>query len=232
MTEAPQLELCIINPTSGYRCEGITLTKAGLTVREDMTYEEWREGLGGLKWMSDHIKLAKADYIAWGKIKFGDELVNTALIQLEFSLPEMKQVLNINAVPMELRHDNLNADHYIVLGQAKLNKRETKRWADLASVQQLSPADLKKSIVAGEVRTGATPRDTQGIITVNGIRVEFEAWLAKVKGVEGILAMEKAAITDILKELQPMATLYQQIIKGISSPKKATKKPAKKKARK
>lgn len=175
------------------------------------------------------MKLGFAAYLAFGQ-RFGKEAVEGALAQLEFDMPDVKQALDINTVPPEMRHDNLSAEHYLVIARADdLPKKGKLKWAKIASEQNLSPVQLKASIAAGEVVDVAAARQQRhGIISIHGIRQEVDIWLNRVGGIEGILKMDKPHQDEILELIEPIANLYSQIKGGTK--KKSRKKKADKKA--
>jgi hypothetical protein len=50
-----------------------------------------------------------------------------------------------------------------------------------------------------------------GVITVQGIRQEFDIWLRRVGGLNGILKMPSECRNDIAIELRAIARLYSQL---------------------
>jgi hypothetical protein len=50
-----------------------------------------------------------------------------------------------------------------------------------------------------------------GVITVSGIRQEFDIWLRRVDGVHGVLKMESEILQDLVVEMQPIARLHWRI---------------------
>jgi hypothetical protein len=52
-----------------------------------------------------------------------------------------------------------------------------------------------------------------GIITIQGIRQEFDIWLRRVGRLDGILGMPPEDQQDILSEIRPIARLYSQLAK-------------------
>lgn len=226
-----ELQLMIVPP--GGKVTGsvhpFTLTGSGIVIPESLTLEEWKEGLKLFKWAQTSLKLGFAGYISFGKAKFGKEVVDDALGQLEFEMPEVKQALDIGTVPDEMRHENLTAEHYIVLARADdLSKPKKVKWAKIAAEQNLTPPQLKASIAAGEVVSVDVARQQRhGIISIHGIRQEVDIWLNRVKGIDGILKMDDAHRQEILDLLKPIHDLYAAIKAG---PKKKGKKAAKKKS--
>ena len=153
-----------------------------------------------------------ADYVRQGKIKYGDIAVDTAMGQLEFDLPTVKAIVNINSVPASLREHNLEADHYVVLAKAALTPQQREKWAKTAADQNLTASTLKASINAGEVQTPAQAKSkNHGVASPHGLNAEFAIWLRRVDGVKGILKMGPGYAEDIIRELLPMWELVTEL---------------------
>lgn len=225
----PELELALFTK-DGEQRSAFTLTKSGIIIRDDLTEPEWKDGLKLFHWAQHSLKMGLSQYISFGKAKKFN--VDDALAQLEFDLPTVKAALDLATVPLEMQHPNLNAEHYLVLARADdTSKTQKVKWARIAAEQHLTPPQLKASIAAGEVVSVSTTRQQQhGIVSIHGIRQEVDIWLNRVKGVEGILKMDRPHQQEILELLKPIADLYAQILKGSSGkPKKNAKKSAGKK---
>ncbi len=211
-----RIELAIVKgATSGVAA----LTDTHLILADDTTYEQWFEGLKAIKWYKDKLAIGFADYLAWGRNKFGPEKVDVAIEQLEFELSYVKAADLINMMPEEMRYSNLTGDHYVELAKSDLPAKKKLQWARVASEQDLSPSQLKLSMIEGEVVDRAVARQlNSGIITVQGIRGEFDMWVRRVGGLEGILAMEHASRLEILGELQPIVELAQGLRETVEEP--------------
>jgi len=188
-----------------------------ITIREDLTLEEFKEGLRSFKVMRQRLdsmmEIGQSDYIAWGKLKFGKDAVNASLAQLEFDMPTVNRALDIQNIPTELRQPNLEADHYVVLARAGLKKAKQVYWSKLASQLNLSPSQLKLSIVKGEVTSaGESKKLTHGILSIHGVRHELDIWLSRVGGAEGIKKLEPAVQNEIVENLRPFAELYRELV--------------------
>ena len=143
-----------------------------------------------------------ADYVRQGKIKYGDIAVDTAMGQLEFDLPTVKAIVNINSVPASLREHNLEADHYVVLAKAALTPQQREKWAKTAADQNLTASTLKASINAGEVQTPAQAKSkNHGVASPHGLNAEFAIWLRRVGGIAGVMKMGPGYAEDIAREL-------------------------------
>jgi len=228
--EQTELQLAIIDPGRETTEAAFRLTKTGIVIRDDLTEEEWKDGLKLFYWAQHSLKLGFSQYISFGKAK--GYKVNDALAQLEFDMPTVKIALDLATVPIEMQHENLTAEHYLVLARADdLSKPKKMKWAKIASEQNLTPPQLKASIAAGEVVSTATARQqSHGIIGIHGISQEFDIWFRRVGELDGIMKMDKEHQDEILGEIEPIAKLYDQIKAGKPA-KKTAKKAAKKKAK-
>lgn len=222
----PELSFTVIEPgQKPGRAAFKISTEDEIVIPDDLSEEEWCQGLHFFKRSHIKLKLWFSGYLSFGQIKFGKEKVDTALAQLEFDMPMVTQALDIGTVPDEMRFHNLTAEHYIILARADdLTKPKKIKWAKIASEQNLSPLQLKASIAAGEVvSTAGTRQLTQGIVSIHGIRQELDLWLHRVKGVEGILKMDLPLQQEILNEIEPIAFLYEELKAGMAKKPKGKK---------
>jgi len=180
----------------------IRITEHGVELDAGLGFDEYREGLKALKDINSRSKLILADYVRQGKIKYGDIAVDTAIGQLEFDLPTVKAIVNINSVPASLREHNLEADHYVVLAKAAFTPQQREKWAKTAADQNLTASTLKASINAGEVQTPAQAKSkNHGVASPHGLNAEFAIWLRRVGGIAGVMKMGPGYAEDIAREL-------------------------------
>lgn len=158
-----------------------------------------------------------ADYVRQGKIKYGDIAVDTAMGQLEFDLPTVKAIVNINSVPASLREHNLEADHYVVLAKAALTPQQREKWAKTAADQNLTASTLKASINAGEVQTPAQAKSkNHGIASFHGINAEAGILLRRIGGIAGVKKMGDGYAEDIARELAELIDFGIELRKWIA----------------
>lgn len=202
-TPTSPLELAVV--TQGQTSKIIRLTDIGLQIPEDLTFEEWHDLLRSVKWYHKKLTIAFADIIEYGNTKFGQQRVNDSLEQLEFELPLVKAAISINSVPIELRHPELTAEHYIELAKADLPRKDKIKWAELAAKLKLTATQLRISMAAGEVIDTAAARAlSTGVITIPGIRQEFDVWLHRIGGYEGVRKLDADTQQEIYEELEPI----------------------------
>jgi hypothetical protein len=196
------IELAIISED---KPKVIRFTQTGVDIPEDLTFQEWYTVLQSVKWHHKKLAIAFADVIQYGNKHFGNDKVSESLEQLEFELPFVKSALAINSVPPEFRHPGLSAEHYVAIAKSDLSKKEKQKWAELADKLKLTATQLRLSMAQGEViDTAATRAMNTGIITIPGIRQEFDVWLHRVGGFEGVQKMDINTKEDIYEELVPV----------------------------
>lgn len=228
-TNPNQLELVISDNTQENLGFKITADLQPLVIIDgEMSLDKFRIGLKALKQVKGQIRMAEAAYINWGIVKFGKEIVETELSQLEFDLQDVKSIIAIGTIPPDIYQPHLNADHYIVLARAELTDKQRAKWAKKASDQRLSPAQLKASIRMGEVVSGTQTEKTHGLVSLVGIRQDFDIWYRRVKGVAGIKRMEFDAQKEVISDLKPFHELYLKLDEAMKAPKPAKKAKAKK----
>ena len=210
--QALHISLCEQEGGQTYYGGGFKILDHGVELDEDLTFDHYLHTLKGLKDFHNRSKLVLADYVRQGKIKYGDIAVDTAMGQLEFDLPTVKAIVNINSVPASLRKHNLDADHYVVLAKADVSPQKRDYWAAEAKKQNLTPSKLRDSIREGEVVADSTNKNkTHGVASPHGIRAEFDIWYRRVDGVKGIMKMGAGYPEDIIRELLPIWELVSEL---------------------
>lgn len=219
MSDTRQIWLSFGDSPTAHTCP-IALTDSGVTISDDMTHEQWVEGLRGWKWLNAKLKMGLADYIKWGELKFGKERVDDWLDQLEFAMPLVNAARQITAIPESIRHDGLSSDHYVVLARAQtqdgkpLPEKQISKWAKTASEQNLSPSRLRESIQQGEVVTDAVARQQRsGIVSPVGIAREIEIWFRRVGEYEGIAKLDNDNRIMIAEQFRQAAEIYAFLVR-------------------
>lgn len=210
MSENGQIELAVVKGnTSGV----FSLGDTGITIAEDTSFDQWVEGLKFLKWTSKKVSVGVASYIDFGNRHFGKEKVDGALEQLEFEATLVKTAIKINDLPTELRFANLTGDHYLQLARSELPQAKKVEWARIASDQHLTPTQLRFSMLENAVVEGPAARALKsGVITIHGIRQQFDVWLSRVGGLNGILKMDEDHREEIMGELEAIVQLGQNLM--------------------
>ncbi len=179
---------------------------------EDLTFDQWKEGLRAVRTIRKKAAIAVADFLSHGAKKWGAKAVDEALEQLELEATLVKTATAINSVPRALRFEHLEGEHYVELAKADLPRAGKIRWARIASEQRLTPAQLRFSMIEGEVVDQATARGQQtGIYTVQGIRQSFDVWHRRVGGIEGVKAMDVDHQVEIFEEIEAIWHFADQL---------------------
>jgi hypothetical protein len=188
------------------------ITDTGIEIQPDLTYEQWAKGLQCFKFMQKRVKTAFSEYLDFGRLKYGKEKVDTALLQLEFEMPTINEAKYINNVPANIRQEGLTAEHLIVLGRSDINDKEKAKWAKTASREKLTPTQLKASIKEGEVVDVSVARaHTHGVITLHAVTQEFTIWFNRMGGTESITKLDRGSIEEIVEQLRPMYDLFYDL---------------------
>lgn len=226
-----QLELMIGGETDAGAM--ITLTDQGVELDESMTEDQWKSGLRMFKWAKSRLDMGLAGYISFGRLKFGKEVVDACLTQLEFDMPTVQRAIDISTIPEDIRHDNLDSSHYVVLARSDLTKPQRAKWAKTASEQSLSASVLKASIAAGHVvPASVAAAHNTGVLTIQGVVQEFEIWIKRVGGIEGIIKQapeDRQAVVDYLDRIASFRALLCSKLANLPREGKPKKKPAAKK---
>jgi hypothetical protein len=173
-----------------------------LRLADDTSYEQWQQVLKFIQHTRKKAAIYIADCIAFGINKWGRKKVDEALEQLELEATLVKTAVAITTIPLELRFDNLEGEHYVELAKSGIPKAQKIRWARIASEQRLTPSQLRFSIIEGEVVDRAAAKALQtGVLTIQGIRQSFDVWARRVGGIEGVKAMEPDHQVEIMEEL-------------------------------
>lgn len=194
-----EIELAVVHgETSGI----FKTTDTELQLAEDTSYEQWRYVLKHIQITRKQAAVYIADCIAFGVKKWGRKKVDEALEQLELEATLVKTAYAITTIPLELRFDNLDGEHYVELSKSGIPKAQKIRWARIASEQHLTPSQLRFSIIEGEVVDRAAAKAMQtGVLTIQGVRQSFDVWVRRVGGLEGVKSMEVDHQVEIMEEL-------------------------------
>ncbi len=207
-TEQLSAELAVtLGPESGK----VTLSETGLAFADDCSIEQWREVVKVIKMAKTKLNLWLGDAYSFATTKWGQETADAELGQFELNLSDVRAAIAINTVPRELRYANLSSEHYIELSKAPDKKKQIK-WARIASEQNLTPTQLRFSIIENEVVDMAAAKQLKsGVVTIQGIRQSFDVWLRKVGGIDGVQGMEKDHQEEILNELDEIIDFGMQL---------------------
>lgn len=190
---------------------------------DDLTFEQWKIGLRLVRIIRRKAAIAVAEYIAIGIKKWGRKQVDESLEQLELELTLVKTAVAVNSVPRELIFENLNDEHFVEISRANLPRAKAIKWARIAMEQRLTPAQLRLSIVHGEVvDREATRLLSTGMITIQGIRQSFDIWYRRVGGINGVRKMDLDHQIEIAEELDSIMEFGYALHEHLDEIQKAT----------
>ena len=215
--------------------EGLcTFARGSLVFTRTPTEHEW-EQIGryvhaargsSLRWM--------ADWRMEGRRQFGDLVVDqfSRHLQLEFKDLAASEALEA----LEMRSETLSDEHHIALSKylpddglskARAEWQEAaQRWLKIAEDENLTPKELKMSIKAGEVvreplqqdqlRLNANDRSV-GLVTIEGIHMQFNLWLRKVTEDDGFPGEWDARRLGMVADLlEPFLSVRKQAVEKLS----------------
>ncbi len=201
--------------------------KASLQFHRTPTEAEW-EQVGRFVYAARSAACRwRADWARLGRREFGDLTVQHYSDRLQMEFPAMKAAEALEA--FEIRSDVLSDDHHLAVAKALpdgLDKareewqQKAQEWLLIAEKEGLSPRELQKSIKAGQVmrdseeekpRLNANDRSV-GIVTIEGVNMQFNLWLKKVREQDGFPGgWDQRRLGMVLLLLQPMAQVYRDV---------------------
>lgn len=210
--------------------EGLcTFSRGALVFNRPPTEHEW-EQIGryvhaargsSLRWM--------ADWRMEGRRNFGDLTVEqfSRHLQLEFKDLAASEALEA----LEMRSETLSDEHHIALSKtlpddglskARAEWQEAaQKWLRIAEDEKLTAKELKMSIKAGEVvrdtpqqeslRLNCNDRSV-GLVTIEGVHMQFNLWLRKVTEDDGFPGEWDARRLGMVRDLlAPIAAIHREV---------------------
>jgi hypothetical protein len=213
--------------------EGLcTFSRGALTFTRPPSQEEW-EQIGryvhaargsSLRWM--------ADWRMEGRRQFGDAIVEDTEKHLQLEFKDLKAAEALQALE-STRSESLSDEHHIAVSKSLpapadgLEKaraewqQKAQQWLEIAEKEGLSPRELQKSIKAGQIvrdskeekpRLNVDDRSV-GIVTIEGVSMQFNLWLKKVREEDGFPGgWDSRRLGMVLSLLEPMALAYRDVL--------------------
>lgn len=194
----------------GHLLLGIDITRHGLTIRKDLTFEQWCSILERLRLAKECYHTALSDLIRYGRQRYSKERVDETLEQLMFPFDDVNHAEHIGCVPRLLREQfSLTSEHYYILGLLfKEDTTSQEMWGQRAVEHQLSPNALRRSIEAGQIITDADLKvrtgGDSGIPVLQAVSLPFTRWQRALGGLERARQLSQAQKVAILDELKPI----------------------------
>jgi hypothetical protein len=199
----------------------VILTAIQAIFPENMTQAQWSQNLLALKGIEQRVKIYQADGLRFGKRKFGDAAIEEIVVQLEMELEDMEEIAMLAQIPPELRHEKLTARHYIVAGYlltgGQITAETAATWMRVAVEEQLTPDQLKESILAGHVIKSSAALIGSGsnrfaFLPIHSIGTSFIRWEKQME-LRGF-PWERIPIDakrQIFAELKPIGEAYLRL---------------------
>ena len=146
--------------------------------------------------------------------KLADEDCADILAQMEFGYAETTRMMTIASVPHEIRSIRLTPAHYQIIGRLCLAFDEQIKWVQIAVASELTPSELRVSIMAGEVKktTNARGKSTETATMVMLHLRRFKAQLLAGRTENDIDQAEASCLLDELKEVASFIMKLRQIV--------------------
>ena len=154
------------------------ITPTGVIIEGEMSVDQWREIMALWRTIKTSFHVGLADLVSYGRKRFGEEVVQETMEQLEFDLVDARQAVAISLLPFECRNLWMRTEHYMVIADADLKPKEAVKWSGAAMDHSLSPAQLKLSIQAGKILKGGVLENgkNSGMANLPGFRQMFDVW--------------------------------------------------------
>ncbi len=203
-TRPPEQALAIASPMT-LSASGITVSDTGLTISTTSSTEDLLAAARIFSAAGNALTYWTSDLLAAGtNAGIGENIA----AQLGFDFAETKRAVAIASVPADARRRELTAEHHFVVGRSELSPADQKRWLDLAVAENLSAAELARSIKLGSV-TRAEKK--AGFHTLSALKVNFFAWKRQFEAnrkLQDLTASEAAAMLD---ELDPILAFIDDL---------------------
>jgi hypothetical protein len=200
----------------------VILTPTEAIFPEDMTRENSAAFLQCLQRIELRAQIYRADALKFVQRKFGVEALNEIVGQLELDFYDTEEASLVALIEPEHRHVQLSAKHYIAAGSlmsaGTLAADRVASWMTVSVEEQLTPEELKESILAGRVvkhtrspGAGGTTNRT-AFLSIHAIGALFTRWLKQMES-RGF-PMDKIALEqkrEIFEELRPIGEVWERL---------------------
>lgn len=190
----------------------------GIEFNGDLSLERWQDLMRLCKACKNAATLWLADAITHGVRRFGQEVVQNALEQMEFELIDADRAMAIGKLTAGIRNPALTTEHYYVLAKAELSEAAQELWAAEALKHGLTAKELLESIAAGKiVRAGAGGRSggAGGLATIHGVRQLFDTWWRKVDKDDPIHKWDEKRKRELWEELKGPTRVGLQLARSL-----------------
>jgi len=159
-----------------------------------------------------------ADWRRTGRRAFGDEAVLEAERQLELEFKDLRAAEALERLESGAAARAASDEHAFVVARLCKSTEDADRWLETAEREDLSAVELQRSIKAGSVvkddaeKPSVNASDKSvGIVTIEGIRAQFDLWLRKVRGDGFPNGWDDRRRRMVLELLRPMVEVSDEI---------------------
>lgn len=201
----------------GHLLIGADITRHGLSLRQDLSKEQWRSMIERLRLVKECYHTALSDGLRYGRNRFGDDFVNETIEQLQFPFADITHAESIGEVPRLLRETySLTSEHYYILGLLFPGDTTSQElWAGRTVEHRLSPIALRRSIEAGEILTDEALKQRtgngSGIPVLQAVSLPFTRWTRSIGGLDGVMRLSETDRLAIIEELTPIVNFALQL---------------------
>lgn len=187
---------------------GVEINGHMVTFPEKLEFSEWFKFVSLLSQMDDARRMWLARALAFGRERFGEEIVRTTVDQLEFSYKEIHAADALAGLPLGSWRQVLSSEHHFLVARANVPEQDRELWLERAVKHELSPEALKASLQAGKVVTDADLERRRGsagtfrLETVEGIVTDFRRWRARVDADNPMTGWKLEALSKLREELR------------------------------
>jgi len=206
----------------------VTISRIGMRIEADLTFEEWRDLAGSIGEAARSIGFIVGDWLVYGQNLFGtdgfpDRKVDEASYQLAIAatgldLSTLQNYAYVSrSVPYSLRSERLSWEHHRLL--AKLPEDKQAGWIDACIAEEdagrrMSTRRLRKSLSLGRVASADDLEPDDGDKgTLNHIPFvnRLVGWWRRMQQ-DRFLATATREQRDALKrDLEPVVHIYNQL---------------------
>jgi hypothetical protein len=139
-------------PILAIKSRKFTITRTGLDIRGELTFDEWQALGNELAPVAKSIAFIIGDWINYGQTRYGekyDEAIRTTGLSYE-TLAVYSHVAR--RIEVLSRNKNLDFTHHKVVAKCK-DPQEQRKWLETAEKENLSVARLRKSMNFGRLAT-------------------------------------------------------------------------------
>ena len=198
----------IPSTAGGITISGATFTSTGAIISPSATGAEIKEILraatmamhASYLWAADGLAAAENARITG---KLSDEECSELLTQMDFNYAATSRAMAVASVPHALRRGKLSPAHLAIIGRSCHTFDLQEKWASIALEEELSPRELRTSILAGEVKRTSNvcghSTETATMVLVHLRR--FKNQLLQGRDESDIDQAEALCLLDELKEV-------------------------------